>query len=98
MLDLPVHSGVRDDGPIDPDVVSITELKKLLAGELCAVVCNDGVWHSKAMDDVEEEQHVLHGLDRGDRQSFYPLGKLVYGDKQVLPSGAFLSGPTRLSP
>jgi len=35
------------------------------------------------MDDVKEEQHGLLGFDRGDRLSFYPLGKLVYGDKQV---------------
>ena len=35
------------------------------------------------MDDVEEEQHGLLGLDHGDRSSLYPLCKLVYGDKQV---------------
>ena len=35
------------------------------------------------MDDVDVEQHGLLGLDRGDRPSFYPLCKLVYGDKQV---------------
>ena len=54
-LDLPVRSGVRDGGPIDPDVVFIAESKELLAGELCATVRNDGVRYSKAMDDVEEE-------------------------------------------
>ena len=35
------------------------------------------------MDDVEEEQHGLLGLDRGDQSSLYPLCKLVYSDKQV---------------
>ena len=35
------------------------------------------------MDDVEEEPHNLLELDHGDRPSFYPLCKLVYGDKQV---------------
>ena len=35
------------------------------------------------MDDVEEEQHGLLRLDRRDWLSFYPLCKLVYGDKQV---------------
>ena len=35
------------------------------------------------MDDVKEEQHGMLGLDHGDRSSFYPLCKLVYGDKQV---------------
>ena len=35
------------------------------------------------MDNVEEEQHGLLGLDRRDRPSLYPLCKPVYGDKQV---------------
>ena len=83
MLDLPVHAGVRHDGPIDVDVVFIAESKELLSGELCVVVRDDGVWDSKAMDDVKEEQHGLLGFDHGDRSSFYPLCKLVYGDKQV---------------
>ena len=75
--------GVRDGGPIDPDVVFITESKELLSGELHVVVRDDGVWDSKVMDDVEEEQHGQLRFDRGDRPSFYPLGKFVYGDKQV---------------
>ena len=74
---------MRDSGPIHPDVVFIAESKELLAGELRAVVCDDGVWYSKAMDDVDEEQHGLLGLDRGDRSSLCPLRKLVYDDKQV---------------
>ena len=51
----PFVSGVRDGGPIDPDVVFIAESKELLFSELCAVVRDDGVRDSKAMDDVEEE-------------------------------------------
>ena len=35
------------------------------------------------MDNVKEEQHGLLRLDYGDQSSFYPLCKLVYGDKQV---------------
>ena len=35
------------------------------------------------MDDVKEEQHGLLRFDHEDRPSFYPLYKLVYGDKQV---------------
>ena len=64
-------------------MVFIIESKELIFGELCAIVRDDGVWDSKAMDDVKEEQHGLLGLDRGDRPSLYPLCKLVYGDKQV---------------
>ena len=74
---------MHDGGPVDPDVVFIAESKELLSNELRAVVCDDGVWDSKAMDDVEEEQHGLLGFYRGDQSSFYPLCELVYGDKQV---------------
>ena len=75
---------VRHGNPTDTDVVFIAELEELLFGELCAIVHDDGVRDSKAMDDVKEEQHGLLGLDRGDRSSLYPLCKLVYSDKQVL--------------
>ena len=45
----------RDGRPINPDVLFIIESNEFLASELCAVVCDDGVWYSKVMDDVEEE-------------------------------------------
>ena len=80
-LDLPVRLGVRDGHPIDPDVLFITESVEFSAGELRAVVSDDGVWYSKMMDDVEEEQHSLLGFDCGDWPSFDPFCKLVYGDK-----------------
>ena len=57
--------------------------KEFLTGELCAVVHDDGVRYSEAMDDVEEELHSLLGLDCGDRPSFDPFCELVYGDKKV---------------
>ena len=75
--------GVRHGSPIDVDVVFIVESEELLSGELHAIVHDDGVQDFKAMDDVGEEQHGLIGLDHGDLPSFYPLCKLVYGDKQV---------------
>ena len=53
---------MRVGGPIDPDVLFITESKEFLAGELCAIVRDDGVQYSKAMDDVEEEQHGFSDL------------------------------------
>ena len=83
MLDLPVHAGVRYGGPIDVDVVFIVESEELLPGELCAIVHDNGVWDSKEMDDVKEEQHDLLRLDRRDRSSLYPFCKLLYDDKQV---------------
>ena len=72
---------MRDGGPIDLDVFFIAESKELLASQLCAIVHDDGVRYSKAMDDVEEEQHSLLGLDHGDRPSFDLFCELVYGDK-----------------
>ena len=47
--------GVHHGGPINVDVVLIIELEELLPDELCAVVYDNGVWDSKAMDNVEEE-------------------------------------------
>ena len=74
-------------------------MKELLSSELRAIVHYDVVWDSKAMDDVEEEQHGLLGFDHGDRPSFYQLGKLVYGDKQVgVAPGGLLWGLIRSSP
>ena len=75
--------GVRHSGLIDVDVVVITKLEEFLPYELRVVVHDDGVWDSKAMDNVKEEQYGLLGLDRGDWSSFYPFCKLVNGDKQV---------------
>ena len=80
---MPVHLAVRVGGPIDPDVVFIAESKEFLTDKLCAIFRDDGVWYSKAMDDIEEEQHSLLGLDHGDRPSFDPFCEVVYGDKQV---------------
>ena len=74
---------MRYGGLVDADVIFIAELEELLPGELRAVVRDDGVWDCKAMDNVREEQHGLLGFDHGDWPSFYPLCKLVYGDKQV---------------
>ena len=63
------------------DVIFIAESEELLSYKLRAVVRDDGVWDSKMMDDVEEQQHGLLRLDRGDRLSFYPFCELAYGDK-----------------
>jgi hypothetical protein len=45
------------------DVVVITEFEELLCCELHAIIHDDGVWDSKAVDDVEEECHGLLGFD-----------------------------------
>jgi hypothetical protein len=41
------------------NVVVVTELQELSAGELGAVVGDDGVRNSKTVDDVGEERHDL---------------------------------------
>ena len=66
MLDLFIRAEVRHGGLMDVDVVFITESEKLLSGEQRAVVHDDGVWDTKPMDDVKEEQHGLLGLDHED--------------------------------
>jgi hypothetical protein len=51
--------------------------------ELCAVVDDNGVRDSEAMDDVREESHCLLGHDVGEGVDLNPLGEIVYGDQQV---------------
>ena len=46
---------MRHGGPIDVDVVFITELEELFLDELRAIVRDNGVQDSKAMDDVKEK-------------------------------------------
>ena len=70
-------------GLVDADVMFIAKSEEFPASELHAIVHDDGVRDTKAMDDVEEELYGLLRFDRGNRSSFYPLYKLVYGDKQV---------------
>jgi hypothetical protein len=56
-LYLPIRHGVSYGGPVHPDV------QELSAGELGAVVGDDGVQDPKAMDDIGEEHHRLFGSD-----------------------------------
>ena len=96
---MPIRPGVHDDYPIDPDVLFIIESNEFPTGELRAIVYDDGVWYSKAMDDVEEEQHGLLGFDHGDQSSFDPFHKFVYGDKQVGEApGRLFEWPNQVKP
>jgi hypothetical protein len=51
-LYLPIRHGVSYGGPVHPDMVILAEVQELSAGELGAVVGDDGVRDPKAMDDV----------------------------------------------
>jgi hypothetical protein len=84
---------VSHDGPVHPDVVILTEVQELSAGELDAVVGDDGVQDPKAMDDVGEERHHLFGSDVVLGSDLDPLGEFVDGDQQVrVAPGCFLQG------
>jgi hypothetical protein len=50
-------------GLVHPDVVTLAEVQELSAGELGAIVGDDGVRDPKAMDDVGEERHRLFRPD-----------------------------------
>ena len=54
-LDLTVSTWVSNQGPVDPDVVSVTEVKELLLGEVSSMVSDDTVRNAKTVDDVKEE-------------------------------------------
>jgi hypothetical protein len=96
---LPIRVGVRHDGPVDADVVVIAKFEEFLPCELYAVIFDDGVRNTKAVDDIEERFHGLLGSDRRDRPSLNSLRKLVNGDKEMrVAPGAFLRRPTRSSP
>ena len=69
--------------PSHTDVVVVVERQELVAGELCPIVSDDGVWNPEPMDDISEEQYRLLGFDLSDRTSLDPLGELVNGYQQV---------------
>ena len=68
---------MSDRGPVDPDVVSITEVQELLPGEVSPKVSDDAVRNAELVDDVEEEFDRLFRANVVDGLSLYPLGELV---------------------
>ena len=40
-------------------MVVVAERQELVAGELCPIVSDDGVWNPEPVDDISEEQHRL---------------------------------------
>ena len=77
----------------------MAQSEELLPGELRAIVHDDGVRDTKAMDIVQEEQHGLLGLDQGDWLSLYPLCKPINGDNQVgVAPGRPFEGSDQIEP
>jgi hypothetical protein len=64
-------------------VVVVVEIQKLFTSELGAIVRDDAVGNSKAVDDVGKKEHSLLRPNAGDRTGLDPLGKFVNGDEQV---------------
>jgi hypothetical protein len=64
---------VHHSCPIHTDVVIIAKAKEFLTDELGTIIGDDIVWHSKAMDDVYEEEDCLFRLDLDDRLSLNPF-------------------------
>jgi hypothetical protein len=90
---LPIRHGMSYGGPVHPDVVILAKIQEFFAGELGAVVGDDGVWDPEAMDDVGEERHRLLGPDAVQGSDLDPLGEFVDGDQQVrVAPGRFLQG------
>ena len=77
-LDLIVSTRVSNQGPIDPDIVSITEVQELLPSEVSSMVSDDIVRNTKMIDDVKEELDRLFQADVGDGLRLHPLGELVH--------------------
>jgi hypothetical protein len=72
---------MRHGCPVHADVELVAELWEFSARELGPIVGDDGVGHSKAIDDVGEERHSLLRSKIHDGAHLYPLGKLVNCDQ-----------------
>ena len=83
MFYLAVCPRVSYGRPGHTDVVVIVERQELVAGELCPIVSDDGVWNPEPVDDISEEQHRLLEFDSIDRTSLDPLGELINCYQQI---------------
>jgi hypothetical protein len=67
--------------PVHADVEFVAELQELPSRELGHVVGDDGVGHSKAVDDVGEERHGLLCPEICNGAHLDPFGELIYGNQ-----------------
>ena len=82
-LDLTVSSWMSNQGPVDSNAISITEVQELLPGEVSPMVSDDAVRNTELVDDVEEEFDRLFRVDVSDGLRLYPLGEFVHCYEQV---------------
>ena len=83
MLDLAISSRMSYYRPIHTDVMQVTEVQELFAGELGVVVGYDDVGYPKPVDDVGEEEDGLLKADVRDVSSLDPFGEFVDGHQQM---------------
>jgi hypothetical protein len=62
-----------DVRPVHTDVVVIAKLQEFSTSKLGAIVGDDGVWHSKLMDNVYEKGHCLLHPEVCDQACLDPL-------------------------
>jgi hypothetical protein len=79
-LHLTIGLWVCHGRPIDADMELVVELQELSARELGPVVGDDGVGHSKLVNDVGEERYGLLRPEIRDWANLNPLGKFVDGN------------------
>jgi hypothetical protein len=83
-----------DSCPVHADVVFVAKLQEFPAGELGAVVGDDGIRHPESVDDVGEEGHGLLCPEVCDWVCLDPIGEFVYNDQHVgVASGRLSQGP-----
>jgi hypothetical protein len=76
-LHLTVGLWVCHGRPVNADVELVTELQELSARELGPIVGDDGVGHSKPVDDVSEERYGLLCAEVRDGAHLNPFGEFV---------------------
>jgi hypothetical protein len=82
-FDLPIYAWVGHGGLVHMDVVVITEVQKLLSGELSVIVSNVRIRYPEMKNDILGEIHGLSGTDFGQGLCLDPLSEFVYCVKQV---------------
>jgi hypothetical protein len=82
-FNLPVCAWVGHDGLVHVDVVVITEVQKLLSGELSDVVVNNRIRYLETENDILDEIHGLSGTGFGQGLHLDSLSEFVYRGKQV---------------
>ena len=74
-LELTIGTWVSNRGPVDSDVVPITEVQELLPGEVSPMVSDDAVGNAEPVDDVKEEFGCFFRAEIGYGLGLYPFGK-----------------------